>query len=75
MFCTQEKISVLIDDTINCISEFVLRTMDNESCNFKEILKQPDRTEFIKAMEKKRLTIMSSRTIVNYARDWNFMMG
>ena len=39
----KEITSVLIDNTINHISEFVLAMIDNETCAFKTILQQPDR--------------------------------
>ena len=43
---------MLIDNTINYLSEFILAIIDNELYHFKDMLKQPDQTDFIKAMEK-----------------------
>ena len=49
--------SVLVDNTVNCTIEFILSNMENESYYFKDMIKQPDWTDFVKAMEKK-LTYM-----------------
>ena len=50
-FYAQEVMSTLVDSTVNQISEFILSAINNEAYTFKEMLKQPDRAEFIKAME------------------------
>ena len=52
IFYTQEKMSVLIDNTINYIIKLVLSDVDNGSYHFKDMIKQLDLADFIKAIEK-----------------------
>ena len=52
LFYAQEVINTLCNDTINQINVFVHSEIDNETHHFKEMLKQPDSSDFIKAMEK-----------------------
>ena len=47
----QEKASSLIENTINQVSEYLLNSIGNDTNNFKDILCQTDRSEFIKAIE------------------------
>ena len=47
----RENASSLIDNTINQVSECSLSSIDNDACHFKEILRQNDRSDFIKGIE------------------------
>ena len=51
-FYAQELLETLVDNIINQISKFILSAIDNEAYHFKGMLRQPDRSEFIKAIEK-----------------------
>ena len=53
MFHAREKVSMLLGNTINYVSEFILSSIDNKTCYVKEMIKQPDRADFINAMERK----------------------
>ena len=53
IFYTQEQVCILIDKLLNYFSKYVLATIDNKAYHFKDILKQPDKASFIKAIEKK----------------------
>ena len=52
IFYTQKRISLLIDNSINYIKKFVLSSINNESYYLKDMLKQPDKSEFIKVIMK-----------------------
>ena len=52
VFYTQERINTLIDNTVNYINEFVLSSIDNKAYHLKNMLKQPNKVEFIRAMLK-----------------------
>ena len=45
--------NTLFDGTMNLINEVVLSIIDNESYYLKDMLKQKDKSDFIKAMEHK----------------------
>ena len=47
-----KRVNTLIDNTVNYINEFVLSSIDNEAHHLKNILKQLDKAEFIKAITK-----------------------
>ena len=51
-FYAQEVIHSLYNNTINQINEFILSTIHNEAYHFNDMLKQPDRIEFVKAIKK-----------------------
>ena len=46
-----EKMNTLFDSTINIVQEIILSIIDNETYYLKDMLKQKDKLEFIKAME------------------------
>jgi len=46
----QEYVNLLIDDSLNFVHEIVLSIIDNEVYHLKGMLKQEDKSEFIKAM-------------------------
>ena len=52
LFCTKDVVNFLCDNTINHANEMILSTIDNESCTFKEMPKQPDKVDFIQAIVK-----------------------
>ena len=47
---TQKVTNTLIDNAISYVNEIVLSTVDNEVCYLKDVLKQEDKSAFIKAM-------------------------
>ena len=49
-FRSQEMTHALYYNTVNQVSEFFQSTVDNELYHFKDVLKQPDRAEFITAI-------------------------
>jgi len=67
IFYTQEQVCILIDKLLNYFSKYVLATIDNKAYHFKDILKQLDKTSFIKAIEKKMCT--NEETIGNSAKE------
>ena len=48
---TQEKARSLIHNMSNQFSEYLLRSIDNDVHHFKDMMRQTDRHEFIKAMK------------------------
>ena len=54
-FYAKEVVNVLHDNAMNHVHEILLVTIDNEACSFKEILKQPDKADFIQAIGKGKL--------------------
>ena len=48
-----EKVNALFDSIMNIVQEIVLSIIDNEIYYLKEMLKQKDKSKFIKAMEYK----------------------
>ena len=48
----QKKLNILYEGMINQISKFILRSIDNDTYYFKGILKEKDKSEFIKSIEK-----------------------
>ena len=52
MLYTLEQVDVLLDNKINYISEFILKVIDNEVHTYKDVIRQPDRNDFIEVMKK-----------------------
>ena len=48
-----KKVNTLFDSTVNIVQEIVLSIIDNKIYYLKDMLKQKDKSEFIKAMEYK----------------------
>ena len=46
----QEYVNMLINNSLNFVNEIILSIVDNEVYHLKEILKQEDKSEFIKVM-------------------------
>ena len=51
MLCAQEKASSLTGNIINQVSDYLLRSIDNDKYHFQDMLRQNDREELIKATE------------------------
>ena len=66
ILCTQKKARSLIENMINQVSEYLLRSIDNVMNHFKDILSQAERSEFIKAIETK----IYAHQRMNYWQIW-----
>ena len=55
---------------MNHVHEILLITIDNETCSFKEILKQPDKANFVQAIGKGKLYSWEKKSLVSFPKNW-----